>query len=386
MRPELPDIRIFANMAVRTPFMQNIRSSLLPALSDTYSDLYAATEQADILVSTSCTYAAPVVAEVRGITLVSSVLAPGVLDWHYSPPVISGAGGLARLRARLKRVYILVLRWADKRLTRRDDRPIGRLRAQHGLPDNPPHIVGHLCRSRELVLAMYPSLLEKPGVVWGPPLRITGAAFWDETGPVPGEAELKSFLAQGSPPITFTLGSMVAFTDGAERFYAASLEAARRLGRRAVLLTGSPNAVGVPKDLPEWAFALPYVPHARIFPASAVVVHHGGAGSLAQAMRAGRPMLIVPYAFDQPSNAAHAAHLGIARVIRPGRYTPANAARELNRLLTDPAITARTAEIALHLANEDGTANACDAIEQLLHRQRGRSVGAPVDAALVPTH
>jgi len=82
-------------------------------------------------------------------------------------------------------------------------------------------------------------------------------------------------------------------------FWPEAISAARELGRRAVLITGA-EQLG---PLPEGVRAFSYLPYSRIFPAAAANVHQAGIGTLAQALRAGRPQLIVPVAFDQPDNA-----------------------------------------------------------------------------------
>ena len=106
-------------------------------------------------------------------------------------------------------------------------------------------------------------------------------------------------------------------------FYEESLKAARLLGRRAVLLVGSrPGRLPVgPLGSDAWACA--YAGHAQLFPRAAAVVHQGGVGTTAQALRAGVPMLVVPFAHDQPDNAARVRRLGVARVLSRRAYRAA---------------------------------------------------------------
>ena len=89
------------------------------------------------------------------------------------------------------------------------------------------------------------------------------------------------------------------------------MAAVRQLGRRAILVTGSTT----PENLPAGLRGFPYLAYSTVFPRAAAVVHQAGIGTLAQAMRAGRPQLIVPVAFDQPDNAHRAAALGLGRVL-----------------------------------------------------------------------
>lgn len=83
-------------------------------------------------------------------------------------------------------------------------------------------------------------------------------------------------------------------------------------------------------------------------------------------MRAGKPMLVVPFAHDQPDNAHRLERLGISRTIPRGGYTPDRAAGELRRLLGDADYGGKAAEVGRTVRQEDGVGAACDAIEALL--------------------
>ena len=94
-----------------------------------------------------------------------------------------------------------------------------------------------------------------------------------------------------------------------------------------------------------------------------MIVHSGGIGTSAQALAAGRPMLVVPFAFDQPDNASRLRRLGLARTIPRRHYNARRAYTELAQLLNDPAYVARAALAARTLERENGVQAACDAIE-----------------------
>ncbi|HWB30663.1 MAG TPA: hypothetical protein VG736_09190, partial [Vicinamibacterales bacterium] len=82
-------------------------------------------------------------------------------------------------------------------------------------------------------------------------------------------------------------------------------------------------------------------------------------------LRAGRPMLVVPHAHDQPDNAFRAARLGVARVLDARRYAAARVARHLRALLEEPSYRARAELIGARVAAERGTDVACEAIAAL---------------------
>jgi UDP:flavonoid glycosyltransferase YjiC (YdhE family) len=102
-----------------------------------------------------------------------------------------------------------------------------------------------------------------------------------------------------------------------------------------------------------------------MFPRAAAIVHQGGIGTTAEALRSGRPMLVVPYAHDQPDNAARAVRLGLARRIPRARYDDARAAAVLRELLADSRAIERAAEVGARIRGANGAETAAVAIAEL---------------------
>jgi UDP:flavonoid glycosyltransferase YjiC (YdhE family) len=96
-----------------------------------------------------------------------------------------------------------------------------------------------------------------------------------------------------------------------------------------------------------------------------MVVHQGGVGTTAQCLRAGKPMLIMPFSHDQPDNARRMKRLKVARVIQRGSYTPWRVARRLKAMLANPLLAQRAESVGKQLASEDGVRAACNALEEL---------------------
>ncbi|MEW5926502.1 MAG: nucleotide disphospho-sugar-binding domain-containing protein [Gemmatimonadota bacterium] len=124
------------------------------------------------------------------------------------------------------------------------------------------------------------------------------------------------------------------------------------------------NRPGSP--LPDGVILEPFAPHAALFPRASAVVHQGGAGTLHQGLRSGRPTLVVPFAHDQPDNAYRVERLGVSRTLRPRRYTAARVGENLGILLRDGACRARAEAVAERVRREDGARAACDALEEVL--------------------
>jgi rhamnosyltransferase subunit B len=338
-----------------------IKRWVLPSLRDAYADIFAAAEGASLLISHLLTFATPMVAEVRGIPWVSTALQPSYFLSVYDPPAISRVGSLTRapfLGTWFWRLYHRLAR----RIIDPWFAPLDTMRRELDLPpmDSPPIIGGH---SPYLVLAFFSPLLAQPQPDWPPHTVVTGFPFLDDPGSGELPEQLAAFLTEGPPPVVFTLGSAAVMTPGS--FYEVSAEAAARAGCRAVLLIGR-DAPQSPTFASPDIIAIDYAPHATLFPRAAVNVHQGGIGTTAQAMRAGKPMLVVPFAHDQPDNAQRVERLGISRTIPRRRYSAERAANGLRRLLADPAYARRAESIGRHVREEDGVGRACDAIEALL--------------------
>src|SRR6185369_5341847 len=121
-----------------------------------------------------------------------------------------------------------------------------------------------------LVLALFSPVFAPAQPDWPKQTEITGFCFYDGRHQTPMPAELERFLAAGSPPIVFTLGSSAVWV--ARDFFAESIEAAQRLGQRAVLLVGDER--NQPASLPGKMIALDYAPYQSLLPRATVVVHH----------------------------------------------------------------------------------------------------------------
>ncbi len=344
---------------------------IFPHLRGIYQDLYSAVRGADLLVTHPLPLVGPIIAQKMGILWVSSVLAPSSLFSAYNPPVGPLLPSLQRLLALspfLSRLSFKLIKWWTAPVYK----PVYRLRAELGLPRGThPFFEGQ--HSPALVLALFSSVLAEPQADWPSQTRVTGFPFYDRrgrrgdgAGPSP---ELVRFLDEGPPPIVFTLGS-VAIWD-AKNFYRDSIAAAQALDQRALLLIGDARN-HPPEPLPPGVAAFDYAPYSDVLPRASIIVHHGGIGTTGQSLRAGKPILVVPFAYDQFDNAARSARLGLGRTLLREHYTAARATEELRRLLQEPSYAIKATEIAHRVQSEDGIRTACDAIEAQLanHRQR----------------
>jgi UDP:flavonoid glycosyltransferase YjiC (YdhE family) len=288
---------------------------------------------------------------------VSTVLAPMSFFSAYDLPVFPDMPWLARLyrqRPGLSRLLLRLGKWRTWSWTE----PVRQLRAEVGLPARgDPLYEGQF--SPGLTLALFSKVMASPQPDWPPNTQVTGFVFRDEPEGLP--PELACFLDAGPAPVVFTLGSSVVHTPGS--FYRESLEAVRRLGCRAVLLVGTDPDNCLPGSLPDSVLAVPYAPHGSLFPRAQVVIHQGGIGTTGQALRARRPMLVIPHAFDQVDNAARVVQLGLAHTLSPNRYVAARVATHLQTILEEPRYAQRAVVVGRTVEIEAGAQKACDALE-----------------------
>ncbi len=343
-----------------------------PATRETYDALLAAVQGdggADLLVTHQIPLTGPLVAETTGIRWVSALVQPMGFLSAYDPPTPPQAEWLRAVLA----VHPSVARalFGVARLgTHRWIRSTQRFRAELGLPSrgNPIFEGQH---SPRLSLALFSKVMAEKQQDFPAQTLITGFPFYDAAAERPVAPELLAFLDAGDPPVVVTLGSSAVWIAG--DFYEASIAAITRVGRRGLLLAGDDSERLTGRGLPPGVAAFPYAPHSLVMPRAAVNVHQGGVGTTGQALRAGRPALVVPFGQDQPDNARRSVRAGMARTISRRAYTPDRVARELSALIDDPRYATRAADVGALVRAEHGTRTACDAIEQVLSEPAPRS-------------
>jgi rhamnosyltransferase subunit B len=339
-----------------------LRQLLFPYTRQAFDETMHAIDGADLLVTHPIAYGAQIAAQKTGIRWASTVLAPMTFFSAHEPTLRRHFPALAQLKTLgplLDRAFIRCARW----MTGGWLGPTTQLRDEVGLPrGSNPLFEGQF--SPALTLALFSPLFGRPLPDWPPNTIITGFPFYRE--PVALPPELSAFLDTGPPPVVFTLGSSAWITAGT--FFEESLQAVRQLGCRAVLVVGEFASNTLPQPLPPGVAVFPYAPYSELFPRVAVIVHQGGIGTTAEALRSGRPMLVVPFSFDQPDNAARTVNLGAARSVPVRSYNARTATRELEPLLHDPSYAASAAEVGERIRAEDGVGAASDALERLLKK------------------
>jgi UDP:flavonoid glycosyltransferase YjiC (YdhE family) len=194
-------------------------------------------------------------------------------------------------------------------------------------------------------------------------VHVTGYFFLDSETDWQPSSELKAFLEAGNPPVYIGFGSMAG--SNPEELARLVSQALASSGQRGLLLTGWG---GLSADLvPDNVFVVDSVPHSWLFPRMAAVVHHGGAGTTAEGLRAGVPTVVIPFVFDQPFWGARIKALGFGPDPVPlKKLTADRLANAITIAVTDPAIRQRARSCGEAIRAEDGTGNAVKIIKQYL--------------------
>ncbi|MGW2118265.1 glycosyltransferase [Streptomyces zhihengii] len=226
---------------------------------------------------------------------------------------------------------------------------VARLRGRFGLPDGTPSAAGDL---RPVFHGYSPLVVPRPGD-WPSGVGVSG--YWWPARPDGWRppAELADFLGAGPPPVFIGFGSM-ARGEG-ERLGELVTSAVRRAGVRAVVQAGwaGLNGSGSGSDV----LAIGDVPHDWLFPRTAAVVHHAGAGTTGAGLRAGVPALPVPVMADQPFWASRLCELGVAPRALPFHDLTAEAlADAIGACVSEPSHRHRAGALARRITAEDGAA------------------------------
>lgn len=244
--------------------------------------------------------------------------------------------------------------------------PVGVLRRSVGLRDHAPWRSYDATRSA-LRLALLPHWYLRCAGAVPKSVVATGFPLFDRIDPSSRRA-VDAFVAKCGRPLVFTPGSAVC---DVRDFFFQAIDASRSLGLPCVLL--SPHWRKVEDLMSERVLALSYAELEYLLPKSSVLVHHGGIGTCAQAIRAGIPQLIRPLQFDQFENAHRVWKLGLGAFLFRENFTAASCAQLLARLLAKSPAMSSLKTLSMDVRRINAIAASCDHIERALHLRRKQS-------------
>jgi len=312
-----------------------------------------------VLVGHALSFATRMLEDAEGIPGATLVLAPAVLRSNVRGPVLGPRLDLGRMRP-----------WAARAMWWMADRlgvdphlapALNAWRADLGLPPIHRPFASWIL-SPQLALGLFPDWFAPPPPDWPAQLVLSGFPLFDDAAR-DAARPLDAFLDAGDPPVVITPGTA---NRQAGAFFEATIRGARSLGYRVLVVTDYPEQV--PHELRREIHVSSYAPFSRLFPRCAAVIHHGGIGTVSQALAAGVPQLVIPLAFDQFDNAARVARLGSGAVFGPHRATSRRLAETLYGLLERASVQAACAYGRERVAAGDPTAETCRHLERL-HRR-----------------
>ena len=246
--------------------------------------------------------------------------------------------------------------------------PITELRARVGLPPSSKNALVEGF-SPEGTLALFPAAFAAPKPDWPARVHQIGFPLYDVETTSELSPAVQQFLEQGPPPVIFTLGTAIIRME--TNYFEVAYEAIKHVGLRGIFLVGK-----TPRRIPPAAMTDPqicitdYEPFSRLFPKGQVIVHQCGIGTTAQGLASSRPQILVPFAHDQPDNAARIKRLGVGLAIPAERYNVARAAAAIDRLIREDDFRLHAIAISPSL-QKNGAARAASAICELAGRRTG---------------
>jgi len=341
-----------------------ITREMMKGLEETYQDTVSAVQNIDIIISNPLAYVTPIVCRAHNTPWLSTVLAPMFFLSTYDPPIMGASPWLKKLHRVSPALYRAIFTLL-KRATKSWVKPIYTLCTKYQLPPPSAHPLFEGQYSPHGTLAMFSATFAAPQPDWPPNTKVTGfPLFSHENGELKKLMALKEFIDAGPPPIVFALGSSAVHV--ADDFYTTCAAIARKLKHRAVLIYGDQEDNIQHIEPNKALFTIKYASYDAVFPCASLIVHQGGIGTLAQSLIAQRPVLVVPFGFDQFDNAERVEKLGIGKSISRNNFTVETALPVIEELLRDTSTQNNATNIGEIINRENGILGACEAIEHLL--------------------
>jgi UDP:flavonoid glycosyltransferase YjiC (YdhE family) len=303
-------------------------------LSKTYEDVLDASADAQIIITHSLLVGAHQAAESLALPCARVALAPLHLQSAAAPSLTPSAPYILHPKSRAAVQYNRIVRAAVRLSVNVRMGRLHAFRRKIGLPPTREDFFLDFGRENkaQAVFGLFSPHFAPVQPDHPKNISASGFPFYK-----PADAErrelspdLQSFLSAGEPPIIFTLGSFAPEVSG--EFYDQSIRAARALRRRAVLLVGAKDAARFASLVGPYEYVCEQAPHGLLFPKGLCIVHHGGVGTTAEALRAGKPQIVVPFFGDQPDHGARVERLGLGLALKLSVYEEHRAIAALQKL------------------------------------------------------
>lgn len=198
-----------------------------------------------------------------------------------------------------------------------------------------------------------------------PHAHVTGYWFLSQAPNWQPDPELERFLESGPPPVYVGFGSMGGY--GGEKRASLVIDALKKSGQRGLIATGWGGIKA--SDVPDDIYVIEAVPHEWLFPRVSTVVHHGGAGTTAAGLCAGKVTIICPFLGDQPFWGRVVEQIGVGpKPIRQSQLTADRLAEAIHSATRDTGMQQRAEELGRKIREEDGVGCAVEMISALINQ------------------
>lgn len=344
-----------------------VEKEIAPSFEPTTEALLKHIPRFDVMIAHHLSFAAPMAAELTKIPYATVTLAPSVIPSAYGLP---GSNFKRVERGRWARIQHRLIWSVGRRLSRiMIDPKVNRLRQQFGAQAVKDAMFAD--HSPILNLQLYSQHFATRPPDFTPEKQYGGFCYYDPAEGTPLPAEVERFLNEGADPVLCTLGT--AAVKAAGEFFLSTTAALQKLKMRGILLIGDES--NRPANLPSSIIAVPSIPYSLIMPRVRLVIHQCGIGTLSHTLRAGKPSIACPFAFDQPNNARRLEALNVAEVLLPRQRKPKHFEKAITKLLTGPAekVANRLGEV---IRAEDGVRLSCEVLEKTFTKSHASAVEA----------
>jgi UDP:flavonoid glycosyltransferase YjiC (YdhE family) len=311
-----------------------------------------------ILISSTLGFVARLVQETHQVPNVTVHFSPGVFHSAHQAPRMPGLPLPDWLPVRFKQGVWKIL---DHLVIDPILKPkLNRFRYELGLPPV-SRIFHHWLHSPDLVLGMFPEWFATPQPDWPPSTVLTGFPLYDDAADSALPTTIQAFLEAHSKPLVFTPGSA---NKHGSPFFAEAAKACQEMNHAAIFLTRYPEQL--PQPLPPHIIHFSYAPLSQLLPHCAALIHHGGIGTCSQALRAGIPQLIQPYAFDQFDNGARIEQLEVGRTISKRSFRSQKIIRYIQDMVSSQEVSTECHRIQNFFKGKDSLKESCNLIEHIM--------------------